>query len=324
MSRYTEGWATAAALAAVCTPVLAQDAWPERPVRMIVPFQAGSATDSAARVVGLRMGALLKQPVIVENRVGASGLIGAEAVVRAAPDGYTILLGTVSTQSVSVGLNSKMSFDPARDLAPVGLIGASPYVLVSASRIAAKDLAAFVAEARTQPGKLTYASAGNASMANLAAQLLAYQAGIQLAHIPYKSSAQSVTDTINGTIALQFGSVMPVLPYVKNGVLKALAVTGAQRLPLLPDVPTVAESGLPGYRAELWMGLFAPKDTPADVLDRLSRTLNAALADREVAESLLGQGIQATPLDRRAFAGFVQAETAKWSKVVKDAGITGE
>lgn len=324
MNRCIAALAASIFLVPAAQQAMAQGTWPERPVRMIVPFQAGSATDSAARVVGQRMAELLKQAVIVENRVGASGLIGAEAVVRAAPDGYTILLGTVSTQSVSIGLGSKMSFDPAKDLAPIGLIGASPYVLVSASRIAAKDLPAFIEAARSQPGKLTYASAGNASMANLAAQLMAYQAGIQLAHIPYKSSAQSVTDTVNGTITLQFGSVMPVLPHVKSGALKALAVTGEKRLPLLPEVPTVAESGLPGYRAELWMGLFAPANTSAGVLDKLSSTLKAALTDKEVVEALLGQGIQVTPMERQAFSAFVNDETAKWTKVVKDAGIVGE
>lgn len=304
--------------------VQAQEAWPERAVRLVVPFQAGSATDSAARVVGLRMAALLNQAIIIENRVGASGFIGAETVARAAPDGYTILLGTVSTQSVSVSLNNNLSFNPETDLVPIGLIGSSPYALVSASKIAAKDLAGFIDEARAKPGKLTYASAGNTSMANLAAQLFAYMAKVELAHIPYKSSAQSVTDTINGTISVQFGSIMPVLPYVKNGTLKALAVTGEQRLPLLPDVPTISESGLHGYSAELWMGLFAPKGTPAAILDKLSQALNTALEDKEVSTALSGQGIKGKPMNRQAFGNFVRAETQKWSKVVKDAGISGD
>lgn len=213
---------------------------------------------------------------------------------------------------------------PRKDLEPIGLIGPSPYVLVSASKTAASDLQAFIAQARANPGKLTHASAGATSMANLAAQLFSTMAKVQLTHVPYKSSAQSVTDTINGTISVQFGTVMPVLPHIKSGSLKALAVTGTKRLPLLPDVPTVAEAGLPGYDAVLWMGLFAPKGTPTAVLDKLSAVLNKSLADAEVQKALLGQGIQATPVSRQALVTFVHAEIGKWGEVIKAAGITGE
>ncbi|GGW99630.1 MFS transporter [Pigmentiphaga litoralis] len=303
---------------------IAQDAYPNHAIRLIVPFQAGSATDAAARVVGQKMSASLGQTVIIDNRVGASGFIGAEAVVRAAPDGYTILLGTVSTQAIGPSLNSNLSFDPEKDLTPIGLIGSSPYVLVTASKMPYADLQAFIAQARAQPGKLTYASAGTTSMANLSAQLLSTLAKIQMTHVPYKSSAQSVTDTLNGTIDIQFGSVMPVLPHVKTGALKALAVTGAQRMPLLPDVPTVAEAGMKGYETGLWMGLFAPKGTPAPVLDRLSTSLTAALADADVDKALLGQGIQGMRVSRGELTGFVRSETEKWSRVVKAAGITAE
>lgn len=316
--------ASTALIALLSFPASAQESYPTHQIRLIVPFQAGSATDAAARVVGQKMSARLGQSLIVDNRVGASGFIGAEAVARAAPDGYTILLGTVSTQAVGPSLNSNLSFDPEKDLVPIGLIGSSPYVLVTASKMPATDLPAFIAQARATPGKLTYASAGTTSMANLSAQLLSTMAKIQLTHVPYKSSAQAVTDTLNGTIDLQFGSVMPVLPHVKTGALRALAVTGSRRMPLLPDVPTVAETGLKGYETGLWMGLFAPKGTPGPVLDRLSSSLNAALADPEVDKALLGQGVQALPMKRNELTKFVRSETDKWSRVVKAAGITAE
>jgi tripartite-type tricarboxylate transporter receptor subunit TctC len=205
--------------AAFSAQAIAQDAWPSRAVRLVVPFQAGSATDAAARAFGTKLSTVLQQTVIIDNRVGASGSIGALAVARAPADGYTILLGTVSTQVISVILNPKLSFDPEKDFEPVGLIGSSPYVLVSSSKSAASDIQGLIAEARAKPGKLTYASAGTTSMANLAAQLFSSMADVQLTHVPYKSSAQSVIDTINGTVGVQFGTVMPVLVHIKSGSL---------------------------------------------------------------------------------------------------------
>lgn len=310
--------------AAFSAQAIAQEAWPSRPVRLIVPFQAGSATDAAARVVGTKLSTVLQQSVVIDNRVGASGSIGAIAVARAPADGYTILLGTLSTQVISAVLNPKLSYDPDKDFDPVGLIGSSPYVLVSSSKTAAPDIQALIADARAKPGKLSYASAGATSMANLAAQLFASMADVQLTHVPYKSSAQSVIDTINGTVGVQFGTVMPVLPHIKSGLLKAYAVTGTKRLALLPDVPTLNEIGLRGYDAGLWMGLFLPKGTPAPVLDKWSAALAATLSDAEVQKALSAQGILISPIRREEFGKFVRTETGKWSQVVKSAGITDE
>jgi tripartite-type tricarboxylate transporter receptor subunit TctC len=303
---------------------IAQEAWPNRAIRLVVPFQAGSATDAAARVVGSKLSTLLQQTVIIDNRVGGSGLIGAAAVARAPADGYTILLGTVSTQVVSVILNPKLSFDPEKDLEPVGLIGTSPYVLVSSSKSAARDIQGLIAEARAKPGNLTYASAGTTSMANFVAQLFSSKAEVQLTHVPYKSSAQAVVDTINGTVGLQFGTVMPVLTHIKSGSLKAFAVTGTKRLALLPDVPTLSEVGLRGFDVGLWMGVFSPKGTPVQVLEKLSAALSATLSDTEVQKAFLAQGIEISPIRREEFAKFVRAETGKWSQVVKTSGITEE
>jgi len=310
--------------AAFSAQTMAQEAWPSRPVRLIVPFQAGSATDAAARVVGTKLSTLLQQSVVIDNRAGASGSIGAVAVAKAPADGYTVLLGTLSTQVISAVLNPKLSYDPDKDLEPVGLIGSSPYVLVSSSKTAAPDIQALIADARAKPGKLSYASAGTTSMANLAAQLFASMADVQLTHVPYKSSAQSVIDTMNGTVGVQFGTVMPVLPHIKSGSLKAYAVTGTKRLALLPDVPTLNEVGLRGYDAGLWMGLFLPKGTPVQVLDKLSAALAATLSDAEVQKALAAQGILISPIRREEFGKFVRTETGKWSQVVKSAGITDE
>jgi hypothetical protein len=310
--------------AAFSAQTMAQEAWPSRPVRLIVPFQAGSATDAAARVVGTKLSTFLQQSVVIDNRVGASGSIGAVAVARAPADGYTVLLGTLSTQVISAVLNPKLSYDPDKDFEPVGLIGSSPYVLVSSSKTAAPDIQALIADARAKPGKLSYASAGSTSMANLAAQLFSSMADVQLTHVPYKSSAQSVIDTMNGTVGVQFGTVMPVLPHIKSGSLKAYAVTGTKRLALLPDVPTLNEVGLRGYDAGLWMGLFLPKGTPVQVLDKLSAALAATLSDAEVQKALAAQGILISPIRREEFGKFVRTETGKWSQVVKSAGITDD
>jgi tripartite-type tricarboxylate transporter receptor subunit TctC len=302
----------------------AAEAWPSKPIRLIVPFQAGSATDAAARVVGQKMAGILGQTVIIDNRVGASGYIGAETVARAAPDGYTILLGTTSTQAIGVSLNSHLSYNPEKDFAPIGLIGSSPYVVVVPASLPVTDLKQLIALAKSKPGVLTYASAGTTSFANLAAQLFSMTAKVQLTHVPYKSSAQSVTDTINGTISVQFGTVQPVMPHVRSGALKALAVTGLQRLPLLPNVPTVSEAALPGYDAVLWMGLFAPAGTPPAAVAKMSAALKTALADHSVDEGLLNQGLQATPTSSEELAKFVHEEIVKWGAVVKSAGIVAE
>jgi tripartite-type tricarboxylate transporter receptor subunit TctC len=302
----------------------ADEAWPAKPVRVIVPFPPGSATDNMARVVGQRMAAELKQPVIIDNRGGASGFIGADAVARGPADGYTLLIGTTSTQAVSVTLNPNLSYDPEKAFAPIGMIGSSPYVLVSSSKLPYKTFADLMADVRARPGAVSYASAGPTSMANLAAQLLVTTTRTRMTHVPYKSSAQSVTDTVTGLVTIQFGTVTPVLPHIRSGALTALAVTGRERLPLLPDVPTVSEAGVPGYEAVLWMGLFARSGTPVPLMDKLSSALNAALSDATVRDALLAQGIQAAPGSRKELGDVVRNDIRKWGQVVKAAGITGE
>jgi tripartite-type tricarboxylate transporter receptor subunit TctC len=311
-------------LLAVAGLASAQEAWPGKPIKIIVPFPAGSATDSAARVVGNRMAQLLKQSFVIDNRGGASGYIAAEAVKNAPADGYTLLFGTASTQAVSVALNPALSFNPEKDFAAVGLIGTSPYILVASANSGIKSVADLIQRARSKPGELTYASAGNTSMANLAAQLFATTSKVQLSHVPYKTSAQAVTDTVSGIVDLQFGTVAPVIPFVRSGTLTALAVTGPVRLPLLPQVPTVSEAGLPGYEAGLWMGLFAPRATPPAVLDKLASALRSTLEDASVVAAINAQGIQILPGTRDDLSELVKTEIVKWTKVTKEAGIKAD
>jgi len=299
-------------------------AWPAKPIRFIVPFPAGSLSDTAARLVGQRLAKPLGQPLIVDNRSGASGSIGVEAAAKAAPDGYTIVLGTTSTHAVAVSLNSQLSYDPLKDFAPVSLVGVSPYVLVVHPSVEARNLKELIALARAKPKALNYASAGPASLAHLAAELFAATAGVELTHVPYKSSALAVLDLVNGRIEIQFGTIAPTLPHIRSGKLRALGVTGSARLAALPEVPTLDEAGLPGYEASLWIGILAPARTPAPIVARLAREIAAVLESADVREAFLAQGLDPAPSTPQAFAEYIRSEIAKWRKAVQAAAIRPE
>jgi tripartite-type tricarboxylate transporter receptor subunit TctC len=309
------------ALAAV--PALAQN-YPTKPIRLIVPFPPGSATDAAARLVAAKLADAFGQSVVIDNRAGASGNIGVELGARAVPDGYTILLGTASTHAVGPATNPRLSYDPLKDFAPVSLIGSSPYVLAVHPSVAAATVKELIALAKTRPGELRYASAGNTSLAHLAGELFSTQAGVKLNHIPYKSSVLAVVDLLAGRIELQFGSIAPTLPHIRSGRLRALAVTGAARLGALPDTPTVIESGLRGFEVTLWFGIFAPARTPPAIVARLNREMVAALAAADMKEALLAQGVQAAPGTPAAFTALIQSEVTKWRGVAKTAGIEAD
>jgi len=298
--------------------------WPAKPIRFIVPFPAGSLSDTAARIVGQRLAKPLGQPLVVDNRSGASGNIGVEAGAKAAPDGYTIVLGTTSTHAVAVSLNSQLGYDPLRDFAPVSLIAISPYVLVVHPSVEARNVKELIALARAKPKALNYASAGSASLAHLAAELFSATAGVELTHVPYKSSALAVLDLINGRIEIQFGTIAPTLPHIRAGKLRALGVTGSARLAALPEVPTLDEAGLPGYEASLWIGILAPARTPAPVVARLNREIAAVLASADVREAFLSQGLEPTPSSPQSFAAYIRDEIARWRKAVQAAGIRPE
>jgi tripartite-type tricarboxylate transporter receptor subunit TctC len=296
-------------------------AWPDRPLKLIVPFPAGSSTDIIARLLGQRLATKLGQQVVIENRVGASGSIGADAVAKAAPDGYTLGIATASTHALAMSLNTNLPYDPVKDFAPVGMIGGQPYVLVIYPGLGAKTLGELIALAKTKPGTLNYGSAGVASLAHLAAALFANQAGISLTHVPYKSSAQSVTDMIAGRLDMQFATIAPTLANIRDGKLRALATSGANRSPALPDVPTVAESGLPGYEAVLWVAMVTPAGTPTAITARLNRELNDILKAADTREALAAQGVEAEPGTPEAVTQRIKTDIDKWRGVVAKSGI---
>ena len=298
--------------------------WPAKPIRLIVPFPPGSSTDSTARLIAPKLGAALGQPMVIDNRAGASGNIGIETGARAAPDGYTLVLGTASTHAVAAGVNAKLAYDPVKDFSPVSLITISPYVLVVHPAVAAGSVKELIALATRRPGEISYASAGNASLAHLAGEWFSSLAGIKLNHVPYKSSALAVLDLLSGRIDLQFGSIAPTLPHIRNGRLRALATTGARRVSVLPEVPTVIESGVRGYEVSLWFGILAPAAVPPAIVARLNREINALLALADMKEALIAQGLEPEGGTPEAFAARIRDEIAKWRKVVKAAGVHAE
>ena len=298
--------------------------WPAKPIRLIVPFPPGSSTDSTARLIAPKLGAALGQPMVIDNRAGASGNIGIETGARAAPDGYTLVLGTASTHAVAAGVNAKLAYDPVKDFSPVSLITISPYVLVVHPAVAAGSVKELIALATRRPGEISYASAGNASLAHLAGEWFSSLAGIKLNHVPYKSSALAVLDLLSGRIDLQFGSIAPTLPHIRNGRLRALATTGARRLSVLPEVPTIIESGVRGYEVSLWFGILAPAATSPAIVARLNREINALLALADMKEALIAQGLEPEGGTPEAFAARIRDEIAKWRKVVKAAGVHAE
>jgi tripartite-type tricarboxylate transporter receptor subunit TctC len=309
------------------TAALAQTgdaAWPDRPVRLIVPFPAGSSTDIIARILGQRLATRLGQQVVIDNRAGASGNIGADAVAKAAPDGYTLGIATASTHALAMSLSANLPYDPIKDFAPVGMIGGQPYVLVIYPGLPANNIGELIALAKAKPGTLNYGSAGVASLAHLAAALFASQAGVNLTHVPYKSSAQSVTDMITGRLDMQFATIAPTLSNIQAGKLRALVTTGATRSAALPEVPTVAEAALPGYEAVLWVALVMPPATPATIVARLNRELNDILKTAEAREALVAQGLEPEPGTPEAVTQRIRTDIDKWRAVVAKAGIKRE
>ena len=299
-------------------------AYPSRPVRFIVPFPAGSSTDSAARLVAQELATALRGQVVIDNRAGASGNIGTEIAARAAPDGQTLVLGTASTLAVAVVVNSSLGYDPLKDFAPISLIGSSPYVLAVHPAVAANSLRELIALARAQPGRISYASAGNASLGHLAGELFAATTGARFNHVPYKSSALAVIDVLSGRIELQWGSISPTLPHLRSGRLRALATTGAKRLTALPEVPTAIEAGVENYDVALWMAVLAPAATPAAIVSLLNRQVVASVRKPEIQAGLIAQGVEPAPGTEAALALHIKREILKWRGVAKTAGITGE
>jgi tripartite-type tricarboxylate transporter receptor subunit TctC len=316
--------AVAAALALAPLAAQAQAPFPAKPITIIVPFSAGGTTDILARVVGQYMSKDLGQPVIVDNRAGAAGNIGAQIVARAAPDGYTLLMGTVGTHAINQSLYKKMPFDPIKDFAPLSRVALVPNLLVANPSQPYKTVKEMIAYAKANPGKITFASSGNGTSIHLSGELFQHMAGVEMQHIPYRGSAPAVTDLIGGQTAVMFDNMPSSIAYVKSGKLRALAVTTPKRSPALPDVPTIAEAGLPGYSATSWFGLLAPASTPAPVVGKLNASILKALADPEVKKKLAEQGAEPHGEKPEQFAEFIRSETAKWGKTVKQSGATAE
>jgi tripartite-type tricarboxylate transporter receptor subunit TctC len=286
--------------------------FPFRPVRIVVPFPPGGGADTLARIMEPKLVALWGQPVIVENRPGASGHIGADFVAKSAPDGATLLMS--STASLT-----EKNVD---QFAPVSLVSASPYVVTAGPKVAASSIRELIALAKASPGKLSFASSGTGAASHLSAELFKSMAGVDLLHVPYKGTGQAVTDLLAGHVDLMFAPAQTVMPYVREGRLRALALTGNKRSETLPDLPTVAESGLPGYVAVGWFGLLAPAATPRATVAKISADANRVLADREVREKMLGLGADPSGDTPEEFARFIREDQAKWGKLMKEAGIT--
>jgi len=298
--------------------------WPGKPIRLIAPFPPASTADVIGRVLGQKMSQRLGQPVVIDNRVGASGNIGADAIAKAAPDGYTIGIVTSSTHAVAVSLSGKLPYDPLKDFTPITMLANSPYVLVLYPGAPAKDIKELIALAKTRPGTLNYGSAGPASLAHLAGALFANLTETQLTHVPYKSSAQSVVDLISGRLEMQFATIAPTLANIRAGQLRALAVTGRTRSDALPDVPTMDEAGVKGYEATLWFALVAPAGLPAGIATKLGQETVDILNSAEMKETLAQQGLIADPAPPDVLTAQIRGDIAKWRDVIAKAGIKPE
>jgi tripartite-type tricarboxylate transporter receptor subunit TctC len=290
--------------------------YPARPIRMIVPFSPGGATDVPARILGQRMSEALAQQVIVDNRPGAGSVLGADAVAKANPDGYTLLL-TATTHVISASLYKKLPYDAIRDFAAIMQIGSGPNVLTVHPSLPAKSVLELVALARSRPGKIDYASSGNGSAQHLFGALFMSQAKITLMHIPYKGSAPAMTDLMSGQVSVGFPGIALALPHTKAGRLRSLAVTSAARSKAMADVPTIDEAGVKGYAATLWLGLLAPKGTPPEIINRLYEEIARLLRQPDVESIYLATGTDVTITTPEQFGQFIKAEYEKWAKVIK-------
>jgi tripartite-type tricarboxylate transporter receptor subunit TctC len=314
-------WLIAAIACAVLAPAQAQT-WPSKPVRIVVPFPPGGTTDIVARSIGVELQRMWQHAVVIENRPGAGGNIGADLVAKAAPDGYTLLMGTVGTHAINKALfeqnGAKMPFDPAKDFVPITLAAGVPNVMVINPKLPVNTVAEFIAYAKARPGQLNMASSGNGTSIHLSGELFKTVTGVYMVHFPYRGSAPAITDLIAGNMNVMFDNLPSALPHIKSGRLKALAVTSRTRSPALPDVPTIEEAaGLKGFDASSWFGLFAPAGTPRTIVDKIQADVAKALAQPEVRERFIAQGADPGGNTPDQFAAFIRAETDKWTRVVK-------
>jgi tripartite-type tricarboxylate transporter receptor subunit TctC len=301
----------------------APPAYPAKPIRMIVPFPAGGATDILARALSQKLGEKIGQTVVVDNRPGAGGTIGADAASKAAPDGYTILLATSSTHSIGPAINPKIPYNAETDFTPIAYVASSPNVVLVPNSSPARSMREFTEHARKNPGRLNYASSGNGTIVHLTTEYFKAQSGTFILHIPYRGTALAMPDLISGKLDVLFDSFVTGMPHVRDGKLRALAVTSLKRTALAPDLPTVSES-LPGFESVTWFGVYGPKGLNADLTARVNQAINAALADPEVKERFARLGAEPTGGTPQAFAAMVRSDNAKWKKIITDRKITAE
>jgi tripartite-type tricarboxylate transporter receptor subunit TctC len=311
------------ALATICAAfaggALAQT-WPSRPIRLVIPFPAGGSTDIVGRMMGEKLSQSLDQPVVIDNRGGAGGTTGSDLVAKAPADGNTLLMGTSSTHAIASSLYSRLAYDPVRDFAPVNLIGTATILMVVHPSVPAKSVAEFIALAKAKPGQLMFGSTGNGSVSHLTAELFKSMAGVDIRHVPYKGDSPLALDLVAGRVQVAFGTAVAFLPYVRNGQLRALAVTDAKPSRVVPNLPTIASSGLPGFEALQWFGLLAPAGTPREIVARLNAETGKVLQMPDVQQKMQGLGIQVINGGPDQFAAFIKSESAKWGKIVRDSG----
>ena len=315
--------AAAVALVAALASGSAAAGFPEKAITLVVPTAAGGANDAMARVIGQSMSAILKQPVIVDNKAGANGAIASEYVMRAAPDGYTLMLGYVATHAMNPSLQ-KLRYDPVKDFEPVGMVGSSATVMVVNPGVKASNAKEMVALLKAAPDKISYASAGNGTAPHFAAEMFKLSTGTSMLHVPYKGSAPAITDTLGGQTQVMFPSLFTAIPYVKAGKLRTLGIAGSKRSALMPDVPTLKEQGINDVDVSQWYGIFAPAKTPKAVVEQLNKVLNDVLADKSVVKRLEDHGAEVSTMSTDQMRTYVAEEQVKWKKVVQAAKITAD
>ena len=319
--KLTARMVTAAMLA--CAPLAAMaQAWPAKPIKLIVPFSPGGGVDTIARLVGQKLGERLGQPIVIDNRAGASTIIGTDAVAKAAPDGYTLLMASTS-HTANISLFKRLPYDLERDLTPVSLVANSPAILVVNAAVPAKSLQEFIGFAKTKPGVLGYASFGKGSSPHLVTELFQEISETEFLHVPYKGGGPAVMATLSGETSMVISSIVPVLPQLKNGKLRALAIASKQRLPLLPNVPTFREQGV-ALESGTWFGILAPTGTPSEIVTRLNREYALLASDKDFQQKLMAEGAESVGGTPQEFAVFLKAETERWKRVVRQAGMQAE
>lgn len=321
ITKHWRGAFAALALFATTTTVHAAPDWPTKPITLVVPYPPGGPTDIVARSVAKGLGDELGQTVIIDNRSGAGGNIGAELVAKSTPDGYTLLLATTA-HAINMSLFNNLNYDTSKSFVPLSLLTQGPLVIVARPDLKASNVQELIALAKSTPGKMTFASSGNGQSTHLSAELFNAMAGTRMVHVPYRGSAPAMTDVMGGQTDIMFNTMLSSMPYVRDGKLRAYAVTSAARSPAAPDIPTVAEAGLPGYEATAWNGLMAPAGTPDAVVEKLSTTLQKVLADKALQQNFAQQGFDAQWMSPAEYRKFVDDEIKKWAEVVKTSGAT--